>query len=99
MQRRERLLAHARADAARVDQLTIRLEVTEQEGADIRPRSFRVRPSHDDELGAIEALCLDPRSTVAGQIGAVEPLRDDAFEPMLTCRPAENLAVAAFWSL
>jgi hypothetical protein len=25
-------------------------EVTEQEGSDIRPRPFRIRPSHDDEL-------------------------------------------------
>jgi hypothetical protein len=96
VQSRERLLAHARADAARVDQLTIRLEVTQQEGADIGSRSFRVRPSHDDKLGPVEALRLDPHSSVAGQIGAIEPLRDDAFEPVLAGRPPENLAVAAF---
>jgi hypothetical protein len=96
VQRCERPLAHARADAAHVDQMTIRLEVTEQEGSDIRPRSFGVRPSHDDKLGPVEALRLDPRSTVARQIGAIEPLGDDAFEPVLAGRPPENLAVAAF---
>ena len=96
VQRRQRLLAHARADAASVNQPSIRLEVAQQQRADIRPRSLRVRPSDDDELGAVEAFGLDPCPTVARQIGPVEPLGDDPFEPVLARRPPENLAVAAF---
>ena len=96
MQRRERLLAHARADAASVNQPSIRLEVTEQERADMRPRAFGVRPTDDDELGPVEAFGLDPCAAVAGQIGPIEPLRDDAFEPVLARRPPESLAVAVF---
>ena len=56
----QRLLAHACANAACANQPSIRLVVTEQEGSDIRPRSFGVRPSYDDELGAVEAFGLDP---------------------------------------
>ena len=96
VQRRQRLLAHARADAPRVNQPSIRLEVTKQEGADIRSRPFGVRPSHDNELSSVQAFGLDPCAAVAGQIRAIEPLRDDAFEPMLARRPPESLAVAAF---
>jgi hypothetical protein len=39
---------------------TSRLVVTEQEDSDIRSRPFGVRPSYDDELGAVEAFDLDP---------------------------------------
>jgi hypothetical protein len=51
----QRLLAHACADAACANQPSIRLVATEQEGSDIRSRPFGVRPSYDDELGAVEA--------------------------------------------
>ena len=99
MQRRERLLAHARADAAGVNQPSIRLEVTEQQRADIRPRPFRVRPADDDELGPVEAFGLDPRATVAGQIGPIEPLRDDPFEPVLAGRRRKASPSPPSWSL
>ena len=95
MQRRQRLLAHARADAASVNQPSIGLEVTKQQRADIRPRAFRLRPAHDDELGPVEAFGLDPCATVAGQVGPIEPLGDDPFEPVLTRRLPEYLAVHA----
>ena len=60
----------------------------------MRSRSFRVGPADDDELGPVEAFGLDPRAAIAGQIGPVDPLRDDALEPVLAGRPAESLAVA-----
>jgi hypothetical protein len=50
VQSRKRFLAHARTDAASVNQPSIRIVVTEQEGAEIRSRPFGVRPSDDDEL-------------------------------------------------
>jgi hypothetical protein len=56
----QRLLAHACANAACANQPSIRLVVTEQEGSEIRSRPFGVRPSYDDELGAVEAFGLDP---------------------------------------
>jgi hypothetical protein len=43
-------------------------------------RALRVRPSHDDELGAVETLALDPRAAVAAEIGPVNPLGDDALQ-------------------
>jgi hypothetical protein len=52
----------------------------------VRPRSFRVRPADNDELGPIEAFALNPSAAIAGQIGAIEPLRDDAFEAMQSRR-------------
>jgi hypothetical protein len=52
--------AHPQRNAACANQPSIRLVVTEQEGSDIRSRPFGVRPSYDDELGAVEAFGLDP---------------------------------------
>jgi hypothetical protein len=56
----QRLLANASANAACANQRSIRLVVTEQKGSDTRSRPFGVRPSYDDELGAVEALGLEP---------------------------------------
>jgi hypothetical protein len=63
----QRPLAHACADAACANQPSIRLVVTEQEGSEIRSRPFGVRPSYDDELGAVEAFGLDPGRRGAGR--------------------------------
>jgi hypothetical protein len=46
----------------------------------VRPRSFRVRPADNDELGPIEAFALDPGAAFAGQIVAIEALGDVAFD-------------------
>ena len=53
---------------------------------------YETSPANDDELGPIEAFRLHPRAALAGQIGPVEPLGDDPFEPVLTRRLTEDLA-------
>ena len=95
MQHHKRLDRHARPYTPGVDQPTVRLVIAEQQRADEVARPFRVGPSDDDELGAVEAFALDPRAAVARQVRAVDPLGDDALESMLTRGPAERLAVAA----
>ena len=48
------------------------------------PARFTSLPANDGELGPIEAFRLHPCAALAGQIGPVEPLGDDLFEPVLT---------------
>jgi hypothetical protein len=62
-------LRHARADASRIDQLTV---VAEQERADRRARAFGIGPADDDELPAVEYLRLDPGAAVARQVGLID---------------------------
>jgi hypothetical protein len=73
----------------------LRIVVSEQERADEMTRALRVRPSHDDELGAVETLGLDPRAAVAREVGPVNPLGDDALQAVLAGRTPESLAFAA----
>ena len=73
MEHRQRHDGHAGADASRVDQPALGVVVAEQERADEVARAFGVGPSDDDELGAVEALALDPRAAVARQVRAVDP--------------------------
>jgi hypothetical protein len=56
----QRLLAHACANAAWANQPSIRLVITEQKGSGIKSRPFGVRPSYDDESGAVEAFGVNP---------------------------------------
>jgi hypothetical protein len=94
MKHDEGLDRHARPYAARIDEPAIRLVVTEQERPKQRPCALRVRPPDNDELGAIEAFAFNPGAAIAGQIRAIEPLRDDAFKAMLARRPAKGFAIA-----
>ena len=74
----------------RVNQLPIGLEVTKQQCAEVRPRSFGVRPADDDELGPVEAFGLHPTrpGRPAGKVSRT--LGDDPFEPMLARRRPEG---------
>jgi hypothetical protein len=93
----------ARPYAARIDQSAVRLVVAEQQRAIKGRATSGVRPPDNDELGSIEAqnaqgfgLALNPGVAIAGMIGAIEPLRDNAFEAMFARRPAKSFAIAAF---
>ena len=59
------LRSHAGACATSVVQASIFDVVTQQQDTNVPPTSFRVGPSNDDELLAIEALRLDPDPAVA----------------------------------
>jgi len=60
--------------------------LAEQQRPQMGAGAFGVRPPDDDELLAVERLRLDPHAAIAGSVGLVHCLRDDAFEPML-CGP------------
>ena len=49
----------------------------------MRPRSFRVRPSDDDEFLAVERLSFAPEAAVTRRVRRVDRLRDDALETEL----------------
>jgi hypothetical protein len=51
---------HPRAHAAGVDELPVIRVVAQQERPEMRPRSFRVGPTDDDEFLAIERLGFAP---------------------------------------
>jgi hypothetical protein len=74
----------------------IRLVVAEQKRPEERPGALGIRPPDNDELRPIEALAFNPGAAISRQTGAVEPLRDGAFEAMLACRAAKSFAIAAF---
>ena len=44
------------ADAAGINQLSVRIVVPEQQGAEIRPSSFRLVPADDDKFRPVEAF-------------------------------------------
>jgi hypothetical protein len=91
----EGLDRHARSYAARINQTAIRLVVAQQQRPKQRSRALGLRLADNDEL-CPEALALNPGTTIAGQIGTIQPLRDDAFETMFACRPAKDFPIAAF---
>src|ERR1700722_13989703 len=57
-------------------------------------RSFRVEPSNDDELLAVERFGFTPEATVSWRIGRVDRLRDDALKAELAGVFQNELAVA-----
>jgi hypothetical protein len=60
VQRRQRLLAYAGADAPGVKQTSVRFVVCEQQRAEVKARPFGVGPADDNELLTIEALRFAP---------------------------------------
>ena len=56
----ENLDGHPRAHTARVYELAIIGVLAQQQGPEMRPRSFRVGPADDDELLAVQRLGFAP---------------------------------------
>jgi hypothetical protein len=57
---RKHLARHSRAYAAGINEFAIVSVVAQQKCAEIGPRSFRVRPTDDDEFLPVEAFGLAP---------------------------------------
>ena len=70
--------------------------VAEQKRAQMRPRSFRVRPADDNELLAIEPFGFAPKAPISRRIGGIDRLRNDAFESELAGVLPDKLAVTRF---
>ena len=68
----ERLERHARSDAAGIEQPAVGCVVAKQQRANERSRTFRVRPSDDDELSPVKAFALDPGAAVAWHVGQID---------------------------
>ena len=54
------LYRHPCAHAAGIDELAVIGVVTEQQRSEMTPRAFRIRPTHDDELLAVERFRFSP---------------------------------------
>ena len=67
----------AGAGAAGIDQPAVGIVIGEQQRAEIRSPAFRVGPADDDEFLAVEAFDA-PQAAVAGRVGCIGALRDDA---------------------
>jgi hypothetical protein len=70
---------NAGADAAGEDQPAVGRVVAEEQNAEMRPAALWIGPADHDEFLPVEALRLDPDAAVAGRIGRVDLLRDQAF--------------------
>jgi hypothetical protein len=65
---------------AGVNETAVRGVVGEEQRPEMRTRALGVGPADHDELLTVQSLDLAP---VAGLVGAVQPFRDDAFDPEL----------------
>jgi hypothetical protein len=70
----------AGAGAAGIDQPSIRIVISEQQRAEIRPPSFGISPADHDKFLAVEAFDLEPDAAIAGRIGRIGAFRNDALE-------------------
>src|SRR5437660_5937255 len=96
----ERALGEARPDVAGVEEFLVRgprgIVITDRERADRRaPCALAGEPAAAHELLSHLVLDLEPGAAPApGLIAAVEPLRDDALEPLFLARVEHRLPVA-----
>ena len=67
------------AGAPGVMQAAVLGVIAEKQRADVRSASRRISPADDNKLLAIEAFGLDPDPAVAGRVGLIGSLLDDAF--------------------
>src|SRR5829696_7225539 len=58
----------------------------------MRTRALGVGPANHHELLTVQALDLAPEAAIAGHVGAVEPLRNNALDPELAGMTVEGLA-------
>jgi hypothetical protein len=97
----EHFVGHPRAHPAGVEEFSVVGVVAEQQCPKIRPRSFRVRPAHDDEFLAVERLGFTPETAVSRSVGRVNRLRDDAFKTelagVLRGGPPERASISKPW--
>src|SRR5829696_685455 len=61
----------------------VRGVVGEEQRPEMRTRALGVGPADHHKLLTVQALDLAPETAVAGLVGAVQPFRDDAFDPEL----------------
>ena len=95
----ENLDGHSRAHAAGIDELAVVGVVAKQQRAEIRPRSFRVRPADDNELLAVQRFGFAPQATISRRVRRVDRLRDDALKTELSGVLEDELAVARFMAV
>src|SRR3954470_15979382 len=89
-------VAVAHPDLADVAQTTMLVAMPDEQGAQaVRATHVALEPAADHELLALRVLDLRPRAAATARlIAAVQPLGDDALEPLLPRRAEQLRAVA-----
>jgi len=59
---------------------SVRIVVGEQQRAEPRPRPFGIGPADHHEFLALQAFDVDPEAAIAGCVGRIGALGDDALE-------------------
>jgi len=68
------------ADAPRIGEPPVGIVIPEQQRSKPRTRTFGIGPADNHELLAILALDLHPQAAIAGRIGRLCALGDDALQ-------------------
>jgi hypothetical protein len=62
------LVTHTRSYASGIDEFAVVAVVAEQQRTEMRSRSFRVRPTDDDELLSVECFSFAPEAAISRRI-------------------------------
>src|SRR6202158_5347529 len=79
----QRVAIEAGADLVRIAKRVCRFVLTEQQGAEVGPRSFRARVTADHKILDQRAFDLQPISAAGAAIRRIAQLCDDSLEPAL----------------
>src|SRR5271156_1773769 len=92
-------VVNASPDTPSINQPPVRIIIRKQQRSEPRPRALGISPADHHELLAVLAFDLHPQAAIAGRIGSVGALGDDALQrqfagPDIELRAASNLVIA-----